>query len=414
MKNYLFIKKAASITLLTAVLLLTYGFVDSPSTDAQGARKIVVWSNGLNDIAKAELLARHGALKFKDLSLINGSAVWLPGEASEKALESHPGVLRIDDDVEVHALAKPGTSSVQPPQSIPWGIDRVDAELVWATNNADPVKVVVLDTGISMSHPDLTSNVKGGYNTINPLKSWNDDNGHGSHVAGIIAASNNNIGVVGVAPLADLYAVKVLNRNGSGFLSDIIEGLQWSVQNGAQVINMSLGTNSDIQSFHDAITAAYDANVVLVAAAGNDSEAVDYPAAYPEVIAVSATDSNNVLASFSSRGAEVDLSAPGVSVYSTYKGDGYKTLSGTSMASPHVAGAAALVLNTPTDTQFETITESSASFEVCVSEYDTNCNYAWDNWEVKNKLQGTAVELGSAGYDTWYGWGLVNAWNATQ
>lgn len=399
---------------MATLLLLTVGFLGYQSTEAQGARKIVVWSAGLNDTAKEELISRHGAVKFKDLSLINGSAVWLPDQASEKALKNHPGVLRIDEDVEVQALAKPGAGGTETAQVIPWGIDRVDADLVWGVNTADPVKVVVLDTGISSSHPDLVSNIKGGYNTINPNKSWNDDNGHGSHVAGIIAALNNNVGVVGVAPQADLYAVKVLNRNGSGFLSDIIEGLQWSVQNGAQVINMSLGTNSDIQSFHDAITAAYNAGVVLVAAAGNDSEAVDYPGAYPEVIAVSATDSNNNLATFSSRGAEVDLSAPGVSIYSTYKGTGYRTLSGTSMASPHVAGAAALVLNTPTDTQFETVTGSSTTFEVCVSQYDTNCNSKWDNWEVKNKLQNTATDLGDAGYDTWYGWGLLNAWKATQ
>src|SRR3989344_4156151 len=222
-------------------------------------------------------------------------------------------------------------------QVLPWGIDRVDAELVWpGGNTADPVKVGIIDTGISDKHPDLLTNVKGGVNTINSRKGWNDDNGHGSHVAGIVAAINNTSGVVGAAPATDLYAIKVLGANGSGYLSDVIEGIQWAMVNGMQVINMSLGTGSDIQSFHDAVIAAKNAGIVQVAAAGNSGGAASFPGAYPEVIAVSAIDQTNTIASWSSRGPEVDLAAPGVSIPSTYMGGGYATLSGTSMASPHV------------------------------------------------------------------------------
>ncbi|MFA4815566.1 MAG: S8 family peptidase, partial [Candidatus Gracilibacteria bacterium] len=249
---------------------------------------------------------------------------------------------------------------------------------------------------ISNKHPDLLANVKGGVNTINPFKSWNDDNGHGSHVAGIVAARNNTSGVVGVGPAADLYAVKVLNAAGSGYLSDVIEGIQWAMANGMQVINMSLGTGSNIQSFHDAVIAAKNAGVVVVAAAGNSGGSVIYPAAYSEAIAVSATDRNNVIASWSSRGPEIDLAAPGVSIYSTYKGTGYATLSGTSMAAPHVAGSAALVLNTP------------------VGGYDVNLNGKWDPDEVQKKLQDRAVDLGNTGFDNLSGWGLVNAYSAVQ
>ncbi|OGY62991.1 MAG: hypothetical protein A2745_02690 [Candidatus Harrisonbacteria bacterium RIFCSPHIGHO2_01_FULL_44_13] len=359
-------------------------------------RKIVVFDPTLNEAARDELLAAHGAVKVKDLSLINASVVLLPSKVNENALLQRPGVLRVDEDVTVYALAKPAPAP-QPSQVMPWGIDRVDAEMVWPSdNNADPVRVAVVDTGISASHPDLVDNIKGGHNAINPAKSWNDDNGHGSHVAGTVGALNNAVGVVGVGPLVDLYAVKVLNRNGSGFLSDVIEGIQWSVANGMQVVNMSLGTSSDVQSMHDAVAAAYNAGVVVVAAAGNSGDAVGYPAAYPEVIAVSATDSSDNLASFSSRGPEVDLAAPGVSVYSTYKGTGYATLSGTSMAAPHVTGSAALVLNTP------------------VGAYDANGNGVWDPSEVQQKLQDRAVDLGDLGYDNLYGWGLVNAYNAVQ
>ena len=297
---------AALILALVAPALLFAGNSDH-------SRKIVVFdeTTALNESARDSLLKAHGAVKVKDLPLINASVVLLPSKAAERALSQDLGVLRVDDDVLVSAFShKPqhvGDSVTQPPQSLPWGINRVDAELVWPTGNvADLVKVAIIDTGISKDHPDLAANVKGGYNAVNPTKGWNDDNGHGSHVAGTAAALNNTIGVVGVAPATNLYAVKVLNRQGSGFLSDVIEGIQWAVANGMQVANMSLGTSSNVQSFHDAVVAAYNAGLVLVAAAGNSGGAVGYPAAYPEVIAVSATDQNNNLAYFSSRGAEVD------------------------------------------------------------------------------------------------------------
>jgi len=366
-----------------------------------GGRKIVVFQTGLNDAAKDKIIAHAGGAKLKNLDLIGARAVWVPSRAAAAKLTAYPGVVRVDDDVVVEALIRGGISAKpalsQPTEVLPWGIDRVDAELVWPSGNtADPIKVGIIDTGISNTHPDLLANIKGGVNTINPLKNWNDDNGHGSHVAGIVAGLDNDIGVIGVGPATDLYAIKVLNRNGSGFLSDVIEGIQWAVANKMQVINMSLGTASDIQSFHDAVTLAKGAGIVVVAAAGNSGGSVIFPAAYPETIAVSATDQNNVIASWSSRGPEVDLSAPGVSIYSTYKGTSYATLSGTSMAAPHVAGSAALTLNT------------------LVGSYDANANGVWDPDEVQKKLQDRAVDFGDTGFDNLYGWGLVNAYSAVQ
>ncbi len=204
--------------------------------------------------------------------------------------------------------------------------------------------------------------------------------------------------MIGVGPQINLYAIKVLGANGSGYLSDVIEGIQWAINNGMQVVNMSLGTTADIQSFHNAVIVAKNANIVLVVVAGNSGSSVDYPAAYPETIAVSATDKNNQIASSSSRSSEVDLAAPGVSIYSTYKGTGYKTLSGTSMAAPHVTGAAALVINTP----------------IAGSTYDLNGNGIWDSLEVQQKLQDRATDLGASGFDNLYGWGLLNIYNAVQ
>lgn len=384
------------------VLFVAQTNLSAAQTKNDSGRKIVVFKAGLNDAAKDEIVRRAGGAKLKNLDWIGAEAIQVPSHAVTEKLKAHPDVVRVDEDVKVFALqyreGNVRTERItQSSQLLPWGIDRIDAELVWpGGNTADPVKVGIIDTGISNNHPDLSANVKGGVNTINPRKSWNDDNGHGSHVAGIVAALNNTTGVVGVGPKADLYAIKVLNAVGSGYLSDVIEGIQWAVANHMQVVNMSLGTGSDIQSFHNAVIAAKNAGVVVVAAAGNSGSSVIFPAAYPEAIAVSATDQNNVIASWSSRGPEVDLAAPGVSIYSTYKGTGYATLSGTSMAAPHVAGSAALVLNTPAGT------------------YDANANGKWDPGEVQKKLQDRTVDLGATGFDNLYGWGLVNAYSTVQ
>jgi subtilisin len=368
------------LSCLAAVLLVSAP-VMAQSTGAE--RKIVVFQDWYGDAAaQAALLRAHGAQPIEALGLVKGMAAMLP-PGVEKQLAARPEVRRVDVDAEVWALAsvrarggKPG-GAVQPPQQLPWGVDRIDAEWAWDASRGAGVNVAVIDTGIDGSHPDLLDNVKGGVNFVRKgwrppdPGAWADDNGHGTHVAGIIAAEDNDIGVVGVAPLASLYAVKVLNKSGSGYISDIIAGIEWAVDNGMDVANMSLGTNSDVQSFHDACDAAADAGLLLVAAAGNDGGAVDYPGAYSSVIAVAATDVNDARASWSSYGPEVLLAAPGVSVLSTWKGGGYKTISGTSMAAPHVTGTLALNLSA--------------------------------------NLAASADDLPPTGYDVYTGYGLVDA-----
>ncbi len=351
-----------------------------------GSRKIVVFKKGiLNEEAQDELILRTGGVKLKNLDLIGAKVVWLPSKAAEQALLTHPGILRIDDDVEVFALE----------QVLPWGISRIRANQAWTYTTGNGIKVGIIDTGIQLDHPDLASNIKGGYNAINPKKTANDDNGHGTHVAGIVAAINNSIGVVGASHQAWLYAIKVLNANGSGYLSDVIEGIEWAINNNLSVINLSLGTSSDVQSFHDAIIAAKNAGLVVVAAAGNNGGTVLYPARYPEAIAVSAIDQNNVIASWSNRGPEIDLAAPGVNIYSTYRRSRYTTMSGTSMAAPHVTGAVALLLKRT---------------EKCDTNNDGKCSPD----EVQTRLQNTAIDLGESGFDPLYGWGLVDALSAVQ
>ncbi len=400
------IKSTLRLFLVVAVILvLPLGLagqsVAASNADANGlGRYIVIFSPGVNGAAKDVLTRQFGGVVDKPIALLrNANVVFLPPQAIKTMLQSGK-VLRAEEDAVVYTQAKP--TPTPPAEVLPWGVNRIDADLVWDINrdlvldagaNAGAgVNVAVLDTGIDLDHPDLQANIKGGINTINPLNSADDDNGHGTHVAGIIAGADNKLGVLGVAPQASLYAVKVLSRTGSGYISDIIEGLQWSIDNGIQVVNMSFGTTSNIQSFHDAILAASNKGIVLVAAAGNSGpydNTVLYPAKYTEVIAVSTTDKYDTIASWSSRGSEVELAAPGVSIYSTYKGGGYATLSGTSMACPHVVGTAALVFASGRAT-------------------DSDGKYGLAN-EVRKILQQTADDLGAVRKDKYYGYGLVDA-----
>ncbi|MBU7047011.1 MAG: S8 family serine peptidase, partial [Theionarchaea archaeon] len=201
---------------------------------------------------------------------------------------------------------------------------------------------------------------------------------------GIIGAVNNTIGVVGVAPDAYLYGVKVLNAYGSGYTSDCVEGIEWCIDNGMQVISMSWGSYYNDPVLQAACDAAWAYGCVLVGAAGNDGYLTPdlYPAAYSSVMAISATDINDNVPWWSNYGSEIELAAPGVNIYSTYIGGGYAYMSGTSMACPHVSGTAALVFAGPNDIS---------------------------NWAVRRILWRTAEDLGAPGWDPYYGYGLVDA-----
>jgi subtilisin family serine protease len=359
------VKLVKSIKVVFAVSLMLIMTASLSLAQGQGnVKKIVIFEESfVNEAAQQALVRNFGAENLKTLSIVNGMSVSLPGPAVS-ALSKRAEVVRIDDNVIVYAIARPSEKPgggpggggggkkdppPQPPQIMPWGIDRIDAEYAWATSTGEGVNVAVVDTGIDYTHPDLAGNCAGGINIINPRKSYKDDDktfSHGTHVAGTIAAENNAIGVVGVAPKASLYGVKVLSGSGSGFLDDIILGIEWCVDNNIQIANMSLGTTANITSLEDACRiAAYD-GLIIVAAAGNEyGGPVIYPAAYSSTIAVSATTSSDDLAVFSSVGSQVNIAAPGQSIYSTRLNGEYDTLSGTSMAAPHVAGVLALELS---------------------------------------------------------------------
>jgi subtilisin len=319
--------------------------------------------------AVATAVERSGGKVLRAFSLIPAVVIELPAPALQGLIRNPnlQGVIRLaEKDAIVTASKKPtNPGSGKPPKDPPpppppqvteWGVDWIDAEKAWATATGDGVKVCIIDTGISKNHPDLQANIKGGINFVRQkgkirANAWDDDNGHGSHVAGIVAALDNEIGVVGVAPKASLYAAKALDKAGSGYISDIIAAIEWAVANKMQVVNMSLGTPSDIAALRNACASATAQGVLLIAAAGNsgdgsaDTNEVEYPGAYPSTIAVSATYPNDTVTSWSSSGPEVDLAAPGSGIRSTSKGSDYDTKSGTSMAAPHVAGTAALVLS---------------------------------------------------------------------
>ncbi|MBL4828619.1 MAG: S8 family serine peptidase [Aliivibrio sp.] len=324
--------------------------------------------NIANDIA-----SNHRAqIGFVYNHVLQGFSVALPA-AAVNAIQRDPRVAYVEKSIEIRLFA----------QDIPTGVTRIFANFPVLSIDGDDsmrvdVDVAVLDTGIDRQHPDL--NVVGGTNCLKTTKGGpprsrsyfcdsskdgDDDHYHGTHVAGTIAALDNNIGVVGVAPGARLWAVKVLDSQGSGSLAGIIAAIDWVVAQGdIEVINMSLGGTGSSQAMDDAISAAFNSGVVVVVAAGNSADdAMNYtPANSPDAITVSALadfdgtdgynglftcryDVDDTLADFSNFGATVDIIAPGACIYSTYpiERGSYNTISGTSMASPHVAGAAALL-----------------------------------------------------------------------
>jgi len=347
---------------IAGLLILCVGVLAAsaaPAADEGAARRIVVFTGDVSQApAQAALVRAFGGEPLRALPLVNGMSVLLP-PAAEARMAARWEVLRIDVDAPVRALGKPATppgldkdDDEQPPQALPWGVDRIDAEWAWGTSRGAGVAVAVIDSGIDKDHPDLAANLAGGINFVSKNwrkpadpTDWDDAYGHGTHVAGIIAAADNEIGVVGVAPEAAIYAVRVLGKTGSGYVSDVIAGIQWAVDNGMDVANMSLGSDYHVESLLVACDAAAAAGVILVAAAGNDGAAVDYPAAYGSVIAVAATDAADGCPSWSSVGSAVEIAAPGVAVPSTWKDGGYAVASGTSMAAPHVAGTLALLLS---------------------------------------------------------------------
>ncbi|HRY26514.1 MAG: S8 family peptidase [Geminicoccaceae bacterium] len=232
------------------------------------------------------------------------------------------------------------------PERLRWAEQLLRLPEVWRLTRGQGVRVAILDTGIDADHPDLQG-------AIEKMRDFTgegveDLNGHGTHCAGVVAARANDVGFVGTAPLSSLLIGKVLANNGSGAIGAVAEAVDWAVDEGADIISMSLGSTTDSPELHRAVHAALAKGVIIVCAAGNTGELfannIGFPGRYGSVITVAAHDRYGQPSGFSSRGASIDFMAPGSDIWSTYRQGGYAKLSGTSMATPFVAGLAALVL----------------------------------------------------------------------
>ncbi len=321
------------------------------------------------DVGQIEQLVRQAGgeiVKSSESSLVVNLSKEIESEVTEE-LETRQLVDVVETDRPVSIAA----------DQIDWGIVKIEVPPVWETTKADGVSVAIIDTGIDYNHPNLRNRYIGGYDFVNDNDDPFDDHGHGTHVAGIVAAEVYSGEFQGGAPQALLYAVKALGADGTGYVSDVVNGVDWAIDQNAQVINFSLGTTHNSQALENKLIEAQSQGIILVAAAGNtNGGSLLYPAAYSSVIAVSATDANDQFASFSSVGAE--LAAPGVAITSTVPGDQFATWSGTSMAAPHVSASAALML-------------------------------ANNQPNIRSQLQETALDLGDPGHDIYYGYGRIIA-----
>ncbi len=307
--------------------------------------------------------------------------------------------------------------------SVMWGFSRVNAEQAWSLSRGAGVAIAVIDTGLDMNHEDILGNVYSNLSELNGLpgvdddgngfvddfRGWDfvnqdnnptDDNGHGTHVSGIAAAvSDNGRGIAGVAPDAKIIPVKVLDASGSGTIDNVIKGIKYAADLGAKVINMSLGiakrflSNPLLQAFQDAVNYALGKGAVVITAAGNESveTSTTAPAGLNNTIAVGATDSRDRKAYFSNKSP--DLAAPGVDIGSLYPGNRYAYMSGTSMASPFVAGATALLYS---------------YYGATYAGWSGSQIYS----DVYTRLTRSSTDLGKKGYDSSFGYGLLNAYAA--
>ena len=351
-------------------------------------------------VVEHAMVERAGGTVRFSYTIVPAVAASVP-EAAIKGLLSNPNVTAVELDGTVYAVDAELENA--------WGVKRIGSGTVHEGGNKGAgVKVGIIDSGVDHGHQDLDGVYAGGYDFVQDDADPDDVYGHGTHVAGTACAEDDDLGVVGVAPGCALYSLRVLNNSGSGSWSATIAAMDWAVLNGLQVVNLSLGSSQDPGS---TVKAAFDnaeaAGLMIVAAGGNSGTPsgkgnnVIYPAKYASVIAVAAIDKNDTRPSWSSTGEEIELAAPGVSVLSSWNdgdsphnpqpfildGDWYKEGSGTSMASPHVAGAAALVIAAG-------VTDSNGNGRI--------------NDEVRAILNSTADDIGAVGKDTHYGYGLVN------
>jgi thermitase len=383
-----------TIVLLVIAILLIYSFPtivfaappdNLPPVSGFSQEQILVkFQPNVSLPEAAEIHRQLGGQVKKNIPGIGVQVITVPkgqAMAKAKAYSTNARVAYAEPDFMAEAVGSPD----DPYFGLQWGLTKVEAPQAWeVTNGNSSINIAIVDTGVDLDHPDLADKLISNINLTN-FGNTDDVYGHGTHVAGIAAAmTDNGVGVAGLGYTATIMNVKVLDDNGMGAYSWIVTGIIWAADHGAEVINMSLGGSFASSALEDAVNYAWSKGVVVVAAAGNNGDTVPmYPAYYTNCIAVAATDASDAKASWSNYGDWVDVAAPGVSIYSTLKNNSYGYKSGTSMASPHVAGLAALVLTI--------VSDANGDGKL--------------NDEVRSRIEATCDDIGISGI----GYGRINA-----
>lgn len=386
-------KKLFLIVIAFVVFAFGYKVVANSQTiepKASTNEILVKFKKEVSEPEKEKIHQEFGITAKKRLPKIEVDVVKIPKGKAQELIGKYKNKKNVLY-AELNGIATASYMTNDPDLSQEWGMFKINAASsgvsAWnIATGSSQVKIAILDTGIEESHQDISGKVVASAN-FSDSPTVIDQYGHGTHVAGAAAAATNNgIGVAGVGYESSLMNGKVLGDTGSGYYSWVANGIVWAADNGAKVINMSLGGSPSSQALEDAVNYAWSKGVVVVSAAGNSgSSAPSYPAYYTNSIAVAATDSNDTKASWSNFGSWVDVAAPGVSIYSTYKGNTYAVLSGTSMATPYVSGLAALVW-----------AKGDCATNACV----------------RDRIEQTADKVSGTG--TYWTWGRINAYNAVS
>ncbi|KGE21040.1 S8 family serine peptidase [Paenibacillus wynnii] len=367
-------------SILSVVLLLNTGAAYANTSQDEAQQEVIITyhnNQGKETILEDSVEIQH---VFQTIPAVSATVT----SADLKELIDDPNIAYIERNVPFTITAEEYTTASAatiPAEQSQWGFQAVKPTKLWEKGyTGTGVKVAVIDSGL-YAHPELS--VAGGISTVDYTTSYTDDNGHGTHVAGIIAAKSNNGGMVGIAPDVLLYAVKSMDANGDGNLQDVLEGIDWAIQNHMDIINLSLGTTYSSNSLKDIVDQAYAAGIIMVGSAGNSgagTNTITYPAKYDSVIAVSAMDVNQARGDFSSTGPENEISAPGVGIISTASGGGYAKTSGTSQAAPHITGMLALLKQE---------------------------HPLLSNVQLREEIRRYAIDLGAPGRDDEFGYGFA-------
>jgi len=372
----------------SAALAACWGLLIGGSAMGQGSGEVQLLLKVKNQLpapAVAALLKANSLRPVGEIPALGVRIVRVPAAAAAKvmtALSKHKDVEYVEPDAEARAVATVN----DPGFSTQWHLAKIQAPAAWdLQTGSEQLRVAVIDSGVNASHPDV-GRVLPGYDFVNNDADASDDNGHGTAVAGCISpATNNSLGLAGLSWNSAVLPVKVLNDSGSGSYSAIANGIIYSADWGARILNLSLGGTSNSITLQNAVDYAWNKGCVIVAAAGNNGNStLFYPAACNHVVAVSATRSNDTRPSWSNYGSYVDLSAPGENIWTLDLGTSYRYYNGTSFSSPVVAGVLALM---------------ASSGPIA-------------NTTLVELLLASTDDIGTAGYDVYYGQGRVNAQRA--